>query len=130
MSNQPYSVREINWDYPGDSIPAFLTLLIIPLSYNIAYGVIAGIITYIVINGSVWAARKLSGDRIIPPTYEYAEAWVIPPGGLMPAWITYFMNRGNGSAATEVPLEARHSTDTAIQDQRKESGGYTIQMEK
>ena len=29
-----YSVREINWSYPGDAIPAFLTMLVIPLSYK------------------------------------------------------------------------------------------------
>ncbi|KAK7681739.1 hypothetical protein QCA50_015086 [Cerrena zonata] len=122
-------VREINWDYPGDSIPAFLTLLIIPLTYNIAYGVIAGISSYILLNGTIWVFRKISGDRIIPPTYEYAEAWVVPPGGLMPAWLPYLLNR-NAPQGTEVPLEERHSTDTAIQDQHKESGGYTVQMEK
>ena len=26
--------REINWDYVGDSVPAFLTLIIIPLTYK------------------------------------------------------------------------------------------------
>jgi len=25
---------EINWDYVGDSVPAFLTLIIIPLTYK------------------------------------------------------------------------------------------------
>lgn len=28
------SVREINWNYIGDAVPAFLTILIIPLSYK------------------------------------------------------------------------------------------------
>lgn len=28
------NVRDINWDYVGDSIPAFLTLIIIPLTYK------------------------------------------------------------------------------------------------
>ena len=26
--------REINWDYIGDAVPAFLTLIIIPLTYK------------------------------------------------------------------------------------------------
>ena len=30
------NVREINWDYIGDAIPAFLTILIIPLTYKYA----------------------------------------------------------------------------------------------
>jgi AGZA family xanthine/uracil permease-like MFS transporter len=29
-----YSVREINWDYIGDAVPAFLTIIIIPLSFK------------------------------------------------------------------------------------------------
>ena len=28
------SVREINWSYIGDAVPAFLTLFIIPLTYK------------------------------------------------------------------------------------------------
>ena len=29
-----YSVMEVKWDYIGDSVPAFLTILIIPLTYK------------------------------------------------------------------------------------------------
>lgn len=32
---------DINWRYVGDSVPAFLTLAIMPFTYNIAYGLIA-----------------------------------------------------------------------------------------
>ena len=28
------NVREINWDYIGDALPAFLTILIIPLTFK------------------------------------------------------------------------------------------------
>lgn len=30
------SVRDINWEYIGDAVPAFLTIIIIPLSYKCA----------------------------------------------------------------------------------------------
>lgn len=30
------NVREINWDYIGDAVPAFLTIIIIPLTYKYA----------------------------------------------------------------------------------------------
>jgi xanthine/uracil/vitamin C permease (AzgA family) len=30
------NVREINWDYIGDAIPAFLTIIMIPLTYKYA----------------------------------------------------------------------------------------------
>jgi AGZA family xanthine/uracil permease-like MFS transporter len=35
------SVVDINWSYAGDSLPAFVTLIFIPFSYSIAYGLIA-----------------------------------------------------------------------------------------
>ncbi|KAI0073347.1 hypothetical protein K474DRAFT_223969 [Panus rudis PR-1116 ss-1] len=107
------NVREINWDYPGDSIPAFLTLIIIPLTYNIAYGVIAGIISYILLNGSIAFLRKISGNRISPPAYDSAEPWVIPPGGIVPGWMKLVINTVHGFSSrdvretTEVPLETR-----------------------
>lgn len=88
----------------GDSVPAFLTLLIIPLTYkyvlknsymqcytcltsylhSIAYGVIAGIISYMILNGIPLIIRKLSKERIVPSEYKYSEKWVIPPGSMVP----------------------------------------------
>jgi adenine/guanine/hypoxanthine permease len=40
------NVRTINWDDPAESIPSFLTILIMPLSYSIAEGLAVGFITY------------------------------------------------------------------------------------
>ncbi|MBE9168339.1 NCS2 family permease [Pleurocapsales cyanobacterium LEGE 06147] len=40
------SIRGIYWDDPAESIPSFLTILIMPLSYSIADGLAVGIITY------------------------------------------------------------------------------------
>lgn len=34
-------VIAINWTYIGDAVPAFVTLMFIPFSYSIAYGLIA-----------------------------------------------------------------------------------------
>ena len=31
------SVREIDWDYPGDAVPAFLTIIIIPLTFKYVF---------------------------------------------------------------------------------------------
>lgn len=31
------SVREVNWNYVGDSVPAFLTIIMIPLTYKCAF---------------------------------------------------------------------------------------------
>ncbi len=40
------SVRNISWDDPAESISAFLTIIIMPLSYSIADGLAMGLITY------------------------------------------------------------------------------------
>ncbi|MFW6358148.1 MAG: NCS2 family permease [Chroococcales cyanobacterium] len=40
------SVRYIRWDDPAESIPSFLTILIMPLSNSIAEGLAVGFITY------------------------------------------------------------------------------------
>ncbi|KAF8243232.1 purine transporter, partial [Wilcoxina mikolae CBS 423.85] len=65
----------INWRYPGDSIPAFITLSFIPFSYSIAYGLIAGVITYIALNTMAWILKKLSSGRIVPVDEDSKEYW-------------------------------------------------------
>jgi len=91
------NVREINWNYIGDSVPAFLTIIITPLTYNIAYGVIAGATSYILLNSVAWVLRKVSNGRISPPAYDAAEPWVVPPGGIAPPWIKKFTRRSNAT---------------------------------
>ena len=54
---------------------------------SIAYGVIAGIMSYMLLNGITLALRKISGGRIVPHDLDNAEEWVIPPGGIVPAWV-------------------------------------------
>ncbi|KAI0027475.1 xanthine/uracil permease [Vararia minispora EC-137] len=105
------NVREINWDYIGDAVPAFLTIIIIPLTYNIAYGVIAGIGSYLIINGTAWILKIVSGGRVVPPTYGHAEPWVIPPGGIVPAWMRYVHSRATGRTVDpDVALTPRQNT--------------------
>ncbi|KAF7315662.1 Purine transporter [Mycena indigotica] len=88
------NVREINWDYMGDALPAFATLIMIPLTYNIAYGLIAGAGSYLVLNGVPWLLMKLSGDRIAPPNMHLREEWVIP-SHMTPYWIRKALGRAN-----------------------------------
>ncbi|KAF2762908.1 purine transporter [Pseudovirgaria hyperparasitica] len=65
----------INWGYPGDAIPAFVTLVFMPFSYSIAYGLIAGITTYILINSTTYLLSLLSRGRIEPDDYDLKEYW-------------------------------------------------------
>ncbi|KAH9314757.1 hypothetical protein KI387_023384 [Taxus chinensis] len=49
------SVLEIDWENMREAIPAFITLIVMPLTYSIAYGLIGGIGTYMVLHLGDWA---------------------------------------------------------------------------
>ncbi|KAI0681968.1 permease family-domain-containing protein [Cytidiella melzeri] len=119
------NVRDINWDYVGDAVPAFLTLIVVPLTYNIAYGVIAGIISYVLINGVAWALRRLTNNRIVPPNYEESEPWVIPPGSIIPAWVLWIAARGGWY----VPPETQHVHQGGDLHMTERSSPETASME-
>lgn len=60
-----------------------------PFTYSIAYGLIAGIISYIVLNTLVWVIEKVSGGRIRPADKEYKDPWTYKiEGGVLPPWVT------------------------------------------
>ncbi|KAL9672383.1 hypothetical protein QQ045_028633 [Rhodiola kirilowii] len=53
------SVVEIDWNDMRQGIPAFVTLILMPLTYSIAYGLIGGIGTYVVLHFGDWAEGAL-----------------------------------------------------------------------
>ncbi|PYH88015.1 nucleoside transporter [Aspergillus ellipticus CBS 707.79] len=82
------AAAEINWRYFGDAVPAFLTIAIMPFTYSIAYGLIAGILSYITLNGLVWIIEKATGGRVVPPNKGEKEPWTWRiPGGFFPPWL-------------------------------------------
>jgi AGZA family xanthine/uracil permease-like MFS transporter len=86
--------RHINWKYLGDSVPAFLTIAIMPFTYSIAYGLIAGICSYILLNTAVWVFEKASRGKITPPNKADKEPWTYKiEGGFFPPW-AYRLSRG------------------------------------
>jgi AGZA family xanthine/uracil permease-like MFS transporter len=48
-------VRHIEWDQMSEAIPAFFTMLLMPLTFNISHGLAAGIVVYVVAKA---AARR------------------------------------------------------------------------
>ena len=56
------SVKNINWDNLKIAIPAFLTLSIMPFTYNISYGIAFGLISYIVISVFCGDGKKIKGS--------------------------------------------------------------------
>jgi AGZA family xanthine/uracil permease-like MFS transporter len=82
------AAKDINWRYFGDALPAFITLAVMPFTYSIAYGLIAGIVSYIIINTTTWVLEVVSRGRIVGPDKEFKEPWTWKvKGGLLPAWV-------------------------------------------
>ena len=65
-------VRELKWDDPTEYLPAFLTIVGIPLTFSIADGIAFGLISYS-------AAKLLTGrGRECPAlTYIFAAVFVL-----------------------------------------------------
>lgn len=53
-------VRDIDWDDYSEAIPAFITLLLMPLTYSISDGIMLGMISYVVINALTGKFKKIS----------------------------------------------------------------------
>lgn len=71
------ALKDIKWHDPTHALTAFLTVIVMPLTYSIAYGLIAGIFTYFVSEATflllsyVGIAKPDYGDEPRPePTYE------------------------------------------------------------
>lgn len=60
------SIKNIDWSEAKIAVPAFLTLVIMPFTYNISYGIAFGLISYIVISIFCGDAKKIK-----------ASSWVI-----------------------------------------------------
>ncbi len=54
------NVRSIRWDDPAESIPAFLTILVMPLSFSIADGLAVGFISYPLVKAFQGKVRETS----------------------------------------------------------------------
>ena len=53
------SVRFIPWDEADEAIPAFLTILTLPLTFNISYGIGFGFISYVLIKAARGKPREV-----------------------------------------------------------------------
>ncbi|KAK9908098.1 hypothetical protein WJX75_002714 [Coccomyxa subellipsoidea] len=54
------NVVRIRWEQSAEALPAFITIILMPLTYSIAYGIIGGLLVYITINGANWIIDKIS----------------------------------------------------------------------
>lgn len=75
------SLGQIKWHIPSHAISAFLTVIMMPLTYSIAYGLIAGIAVFILMEGVMLILSFLG---IKKPVYEEGEMF----GGKAPSVAT------------------------------------------
>lgn len=83
-------VTFVNWAYLGDALPAFITIIAMPFTYSVAYGLLSGLFTYTVLNGSIYLTRKVTGlvlgREIEPPDADNGEYWTYKVGGTHAPW--------------------------------------------
>ena len=53
-------VVKIDWDDFSESIPAFITVLMMPVAYSISDGILLGVISYVVLNALAGKFKKIS----------------------------------------------------------------------
>ena len=68
------SVSKINFDDPSDAIPAFLTIIAMPLAYSISEGIAIGIIFWTLLNLITGQARK---KKISPLMYGLTILFIL-----------------------------------------------------
>ncbi|KAJ1028582.1 hypothetical protein NDA16_001748 [Ustilago loliicola] len=130
------NTAQVNWSYVGDAVPAFVTIVGIPLFFNIAYGLLAGICCYIALNAIPWAISKLTRGRIVPDGWDtMKEPWgarmvsanddTTGIWAILPPWMRKLMN-GNykfwqmTDDEIEFYLEGRRETQRMAQERQEQ----------
>ena len=70
-------LRDINWDDFSEAIPAFITALLIPLSYSISDGIMLGTITYVVLNAICGIFKREYIKRISATMWGLAIMFIL-----------------------------------------------------
>ncbi|PWN47057.1 hypothetical protein IE53DRAFT_273806 [Violaceomyces palustris] len=138
------NTAQINWAYVGDAIPAFVTIVGIPLFYNIAYGLIAGICTYICLNAIPWILIKVSGGRLVPEGWDtMKEPWGLRMQSandettgfraILPPWMRKLLDGDKkfwqmSEAEIEFYLEGRRETERLAQERLEQMAMERAQM--
>lgn len=70
-------LRDINWDDFSEAIPAFITALLIPLSYSISDGIMLGAITYVILNAICGIFKREYIKRISTTMWVLAIMFIL-----------------------------------------------------
>ena len=58
-------VKDINWEDPSVALPAFLTITMMPFTYNISYGIAFGLVSYIAIRVFTGKSKEINAGTWI-----------------------------------------------------------------
>ncbi|KPM43558.1 putative xanthine/uracil permease [Neonectria ditissima] len=94
-------VTQINWRYIGDVLPSFVVMTFIPFSYSVAYGLIAGVFVYAVLNGLIGLVVFVSGGYLEPREYDLKEYWTWKGSGRSPWYVRAIRHHRRGTLANE-----------------------------
>ncbi|KAM0518278.1 hypothetical protein D7B24_006947 [Verticillium nonalfalfae] len=122
-------ISQINWRYMGDVLPSFVVMTFIPFSYSVAYGLIAGVFVYAVLNGLIALTVYISGRRLEPRDYDSKEYWSWKGYGMgKPPWFVRAVRSkgciaGSDDAPDEIDEVSKRSTiqehESAYDDNRE-----------
>ncbi|KAK7425394.1 hypothetical protein QQZ08_008073 [Neonectria magnoliae] len=104
-------VTQINWRYIGDVLPSFVVMTFIPFSYSVAYGLIAGVFIYAVLNGLIGIVVFVSGGYLEPREYDLKEYWTWKGSGRAPWFVRAIRHHRRGTLTDE---DAHQSSSDGI----------------
>ena len=73
-------VREIEWTDAAEAVPAFLTIAMMPLTYNISYGIAFGIISWLIIRvfvDLISLVKKSDSETVAQPKEKISVVTVV-----------------------------------------------------
>ena len=76
------NIAAVDWDDITHTVPAGLTILVMPFTYNIGYGIAAGIISYPVVKAAVGEWRDVRPTQVVL-ALAFVVYFVVSTGGVL-----------------------------------------------
>ncbi|KAL2670790.1 hypothetical protein Neosp_014592 [[Neocosmospora] mangrovei] len=107
-------ITQINWRYIGDVLPSFVVMTFIPFSYSVAYGLIAGVFVYTVLNGLIAIVVFLSRGQLEPREYDLKEYWTWKGSGRAPWFVRAIRRRVSDDDSDDDDDDRQSRSDIAM----------------
>ncbi|RSL57149.1 hypothetical protein CEP54_008424 [Fusarium duplospermum] len=107
-------ITQINWRYIGDVLPSFVVMTFIPFSYSVAYGLIAGVFVYTILNGLIALVVFLSRGQLEPREYDLKEYWTWKGSGRAPWFVRAIRRRVTDDDSDDDDEDRQSRSDIAM----------------